>query len=278
MRVHHLNCATLVPPLSGTFRNEGFDHLVCHCLLVESDQGLVLVDTGFGTADLADPVNRLGRGLVTVVRPQFDPSLTAVAQVRRLGFAPEDVRHVLLTHLDPDHVGGLADFPNARAHVMMAEQEAAVLRSGSMEKLRYRPAHVESWSRWSLYVARGEPWNGFPVVRDLQGLPPDFLLVPLFGHTRGHCGVAVRSDSGWLLHAGDAYFHRDELAGRTAPPGLGLFERLDDVDHDARVANQARLAAAARDPQAAIRVFCSHDPVELAALQEGRPPPAPSAG
>jgi glyoxylase-like metal-dependent hydrolase (beta-lactamase superfamily II) len=29
-------------------------------------------------------------------------------------------------------------------------------------------------------------------------------LVPLFGHTRGHCGVAVRTASGWLFHVGDA--------------------------------------------------------------------------
>ncbi len=29
-------------------------------------------------------------------------------------------------------------------------------------------------------------------------------LVPLFGHTRGHCGVAVRTEQGWLFHAGDA--------------------------------------------------------------------------
>jgi hypothetical protein len=29
-------------------------------------------------------------------------------------------------------------------------------------------------------------------------------LVPLFGHTRGHCGVAIRNGSGWLFHVGDA--------------------------------------------------------------------------
>lgn len=31
-------------------------HLVCHCLLVETDDsGLVLVDTGYGTEDCRDP-------------------------------------------------------------------------------------------------------------------------------------------------------------------------------------------------------------------------------
>jgi hypothetical protein len=29
-------------------------------------------------------------------------------------------------------------------------------------------------------------------------------LIPLFGHARGHCGVAVQTESGWLFHVGDA--------------------------------------------------------------------------
>lgn len=51
MRVHHLNC--------GTMDAQGIQ-LVTHVLAVETDQSLVLVDTGFGTADLADPTGRLG--------------------------------------------------------------------------------------------------------------------------------------------------------------------------------------------------------------------------
>lgn len=37
MKVHHLNCGTMRPPGTPT--------LVCHVLLVETDNGLVLVDT-----------------------------------------------------------------------------------------------------------------------------------------------------------------------------------------------------------------------------------------
>jgi glyoxylase-like metal-dependent hydrolase (beta-lactamase superfamily II) len=57
---------------------------------------------------------------------------------------------------------------------------------------------------------------GFEAVRDLDGLPPEILLVPLAGHTWGHSAVAIDTGDGWLLHAGDAYFFRGESAGRSA--------------------------------------------------------------
>lgn len=66
MRIHHLNCGSLrkVPPLVGEGPPEATADrraTVCHCLLIETDaDGLVLVDTGLGTADLNDPEGALG--------------------------------------------------------------------------------------------------------------------------------------------------------------------------------------------------------------------------
>ena len=48
--------------------------------------GLTLVDTGFGTGDLADP-KRLGGPFVQAIGARLDPAETAVAQVRALGYA-----------------------------------------------------------------------------------------------------------------------------------------------------------------------------------------------
>ncbi len=33
---------------------------------------------------------------------------------------------------------------------------------------------------------------------------PEILLVPLTGHTRGHCGVVIATSNGWLFQCGDA--------------------------------------------------------------------------
>lgn len=270
MRVHHLNCGTLCPfggrlldGSRGLFRPA---RLVCHCLLLETNEGLVLVDTGLGTADVERP-ERLSSAFRTVVRPTLDPAETALRQVEWLGFRREDVRHVVLTHLDSDHAGGISDFPAAKVHVMDAELQAATIRASPKEKERYRPAqwsHGPDWVRY--YDERGERWFGFEAVRQLEGLPPEILLIPLHGHTRGHVGVAIDlGRDGWLLHAGDAYFFHGEIheAEPRCPPMLSLFQRVIEIDPVARLHNQQRLRALAREQAGTVRILCSHDPSEF---------------
>ena len=75
MKVHHLDCCTMCP-VAGRWLNEE-RRMVAHCLLVETDGGLVLVDTGIGLADVADPRGRLGGVFDAVVRPVRDESRTA---------------------------------------------------------------------------------------------------------------------------------------------------------------------------------------------------------
>lgn len=265
MRVHHLNCGTMCPR-AGPLVN-ALGRLVCHCLLVETEAGLVLVDTGWGTEDVRDPERRLGRGLPLLLRPALDPSETALRQIEGLGFRAQDVRHVIVTHLDPDHAGGLSDFPWATVHLLEDELRAVTSPRRPNEWLRYRKAQWAHGPRWRRYRPGGAPWFGFESVRDLEGLPPEVLLVPLVGHTRGHTGVAVDTGQGWLLHAGDAYFHERELrrGALGSTPGLALMQLLDDVDSRARLRNQERLRALARDHGGEVRIFCAHDPIELAA-------------
>ena len=69
MKVHHLNCGTM-HPVKGP-------ECVCHVLLLETDNGLVLVDSGFGIDDCADPKGRIGP-VRFVTRPVFE-----VRRVRR---------------------------------------------------------------------------------------------------------------------------------------------------------------------------------------------------
>ncbi len=252
----------LVSGAGGVFARA---RMVCHCLAVELPDGLALVDTGLGLADVAEPRGRLGLEFVAIVQPRLDAAQTAARQVERLGFKTRDVRHIVLTHLDVDHAGGLADFPDATVHVLADEHHAATSRRTLVERRRYRPAQWEHGPRWALYRPEGEPWFGFECVRELEGLPPEILLVPLAGHTRGHAGVAVQSDDGWLLHAGDAYFHRFEMDpdARRCPPALDLFQRVLAVDDSARLENQERLRHLAAENAGDVRVFSAHDAVEL---------------
>lgn len=274
MRVHHINGGIMRVAGGKLFDDEpGYLRLagmVCHCLLIETDDsGLVLVDSGIGLNGARDPGRWLGWDFVAMTMPLRDERETAVGHIRRLGLRPEDVRHVVLTHLDLDHAGGLADFPNATVHVYAAEHEAALAPASFKEKQRYRKVIFSHGPRWQTYAEPGEPWFGFDAVRQLDGLPPEILLVPLAGHTMGHAGVAVDTGNGWLLHAGDAYFHHGEMdpAGIRCTPGLTMFQNAVQTIRSARLHNRARLNRLAREHAGEVTVFSAHSGVELRRCQ-----------
>jgi len=279
MKIHHLNCGTDCP-FGGHLmdgRSKGpLARLVCHCLLIETPgSGLVLIDTGYGMKDVRRPHPRTSRLMHGLLNIRFREEETALRQVEALGYRARDVRHIVLTHLDFDHAGGLEDFPEAQVHLTRAELEAARrLDGGVASRKRYRPMQFDAVRSWREYEASaGEGWFGFEAVRDMEGLPPEILLIPLKGHTWGHAGVAVQGSDGWLLHAGDAYFHRDEVRRpeRRCTPGLRLYQNLMEVDRASRLANQQRLRDLSLDASAGVRMICAHDVVEYERCAAGAP-------
>lgn len=253
LRVHALPCTSMCPPLAGMFN--AHSRFVCTCLLMEAPQGLVLVDTGFGWPDMAEGrLPALTRAMLGIQRTSED---LAASHIRALGFDPRDVRDVICTHLDVDHAGGLCDFPEARVHVMRSEHDAAQRRG------RYQPVQFAHGPRWQLHEpGRGEAWKGFGGVRDLVGLPPELLILPLPGHSSGHLAVAVQTAAGWLLHVGDAYYHAATLTEEAAPWANRLFSRIVDTDAALAQRQRIRLAALARGHED-VRVVCAHDPTDF---------------
>lgn len=264
--VHHLDCGRMEPVFpSLVFDRGGHQHLVCHCLLLEVGSSLVLVDAGLGRADLARPRERLGGLFTRVVRPVLDEATTAIAQLRARGLDPDAVEHIIVTHLDLDHVGGLSDFPRARVHVMKTEHDQAHAQLTAHDRRRYRPIQWAHGVDWELHDTAGERWRGLQAVRSLPGLPPEILLVPTVGHSAGHAAVAVQTAEGWLLHCGDAYYHHDEVhpSSPRCPLGLRFFQWLAAYDRRARLDNRDRLTELGRQHDD-LRLLCAHDPEDFA--------------
>lgn len=267
--VRHLNCGTTRPPFAPFSSGEGAwnerGRLVCHCLLVGTPGGLLLVDTGMGTRDVAAPAERFLSAYRWMVGPRLVARETAVAQLGRLGFRPSDVTDVAITHLDLDHVGGLADFPQARVHVLAPE---LARYQGRDDVDRLAAMRFTHGVRWVAHRADGPRWLGFrssPI--EMPGA--DIRLVSLPGHTPGHAGVAIHDGTRWLLHAGDAYMHRSELDPRPkSPAGLALFRFLRDEDDRARRQTVAALRTLRTRWPGQVTLFSAHDPVELADRQE----------
>jgi glyoxylase-like metal-dependent hydrolase (beta-lactamase superfamily II) len=246
--IHHINCGSMqVPPNPKA---------ICHCLLLEDNSGLALVDTGIGLLEVRSPVERIGQALINMVGLQFNEADTAVRQVERLGLRTKDVAHIVLTHCDPDHAGGLADFPHTRVHV--SEEERASVASGHF---RYLPQQFAHGPRWQTYPPSSRRWFGLEARPVALGFASEVLLIPLFGHTLGHCGVAVRQGDRWALHVGDAYYLRVELATDDHPVSQLTAQRADDDAQ--RRASLEQLRRLARDHAGEIDLFGYHDPGEF---------------
>lgn len=192
------------------------------CLLIESNQGLVLVDTGPGLDDYADPtwITKLFRHITIM---PFDPQEAAVNQVRRLGYKPEDVRHIILTHMHFDHCGGMPDLPHAKVHVHGREYEAFTTHKGFLSAAYVR-RHIAHKPDFVLYEDTGQKWFDFEAIR-IKGFDPEMWFIPMPYHSPGMSGVAIKTEGGWHFHCGDAAadFRRSDIPEQTIRLILGPY-------------------------------------------------------
>ena len=170
--------------------------------LVNTGARLVLLDAGAGSLSGAT----LGR---------------LVANLRASGYRPEQVDDVFLTHLHPDHVGGLVAngamvFPQATVHADRREADywldAATLANAPAAD---RPALQGTIASLKPYVAAGR-FQSF--VADAE-LVPGVRSRASYGHTPGHTSYVVESKGqrlrvvGDLVHVGALQFADPSVAG-----------------------------------------------------------------
>jgi N-acyl homoserine lactone hydrolase len=196
--------------------------------VIERPGGHIVIDTGVSVRGWRQPF--LMRRFWPV--PHIEGKEEEVGpRMRAAGLEPEDVRTVVLTHPDPDHVAGLPWFPNAEVLVHRPDYEFA---STFMGRMRYQPDLWPEGFEPTLYDLEPEPCGPFPESRVLGG-DPGIRLVPLPGHSPGQIGVILRTNGVALFFCADHVLRQDWLvedlaAGRLTGLGwLGLLEQAAET-------------------------------------------------
>lgn len=227
-----------------------------HCLLLEKNGKLALIDSGIGLAETKDPEKKLGKELIEITGFKFDQEITAIRQIEKLGFEINQVKDCVCSHLDPDHIGGLVDFPNLRIHVATEEYES--FKKGHP---RYLPQQLSHDPEIRLYKKNDSDWFGLPARKVDLDIDIEIYLIPLFGHTLGHCGIAFKKSEKWIFYVGDAYYLRAELTELNHP--VDQLATIRAVDNELRMESLNKVREITRAHNNEIEYFGYHDPTEF---------------
>lgn len=148
--------------------------LVCRSLLLEDETRKILVDLGTG-----DKWSDKLRAIYEIKTTPFEG----------LGFKPEQITDLVITHLHFDHAGGIThynrsgelqlSYPNARIHLQSANWERAN-NPTPKDRASYLPENIAPLSNGDLRLYEG----------DVEVLP-DILVHRVDGHTPGQQWIEV---------------------------------------------------------------------------------------
>jgi len=149
-----------------------------------------------------------------------EPGEAVHERLRALGVDPAEIELIIFTHLHWDHCHNLDQFPNARFLVSAREYEFA---------LDPIPPYYKSYEHHKL--GKRAPFVGIP-FETLDGekeVLPGILVFPTPGHSPGHQSVAVDTESGVHVIAGDAVFAYDNLQPASEHLPFTILGRFTDI-------------------------------------------------
>jgi len=191
--------------------------LPINVFVIKHRDGLVLFDTGMDPAVISDPSyvdSAIGRFFMRrVFRFTIGPDDTMAKNLARLGMRAEDVSKVVISHLHFDHIGGIADVP--QAELLVSRDEWQQLEKPHPDHDYFFRQHIElPGAKWQPidYVPTEDPaLDSFGGCYDVMG-DGTLMLLPTPGHTAGSQSLLVRADDRPpLLLIGDLSYSVDLL-------------------------------------------------------------------
>ncbi|WP_017929108.1 N-acyl homoserine lactonase family protein [Limimaricola hongkongensis] len=229
--------------------------LPLQCFLIGHRDGLVLFDTGIDPRIVSDKryiEQATGRFLLPRIFQLHVNELDRIDHVlRKAGVAARDIRTAVISHLHFDHVGGIAQIP--QAELLVSAREWSILSEPHPEREWILREHIEipsaKWRQITFAPADDPLFEGFDGIHDVAG-DGSLILLPTPGHTKGSMSMLIRREGeNPILLVGDLTYEAT-LLERNVVPGTG--------DRDTLLASFAKVKRL-RERLPGLAVVASHD-------------------
>lgn len=154
--------------------------------VIDTGSEVILVDTGVPKEAPDAAPNEQSMIYMGVRVNDYVSALAAV------GYAPEQVSKILVTHKHPDHTGELRSFPNATIYISPEDADALELNSPNVVRVGYTDG----------------AYHNFPAC---QKIADGVYLIEAKGHTYGNSIVIAESDGLFFMFHGDVTYTDEAL-------------------------------------------------------------------
>jgi glyoxylase-like metal-dependent hydrolase (beta-lactamase superfamily II) len=254
---------TWLPRTWWALTSQSWSEAPINVFVIEHRDGLVAFDTGLDPAIGSDP-NYIDSGigrffLNRIFRLHISPDDALGKQLQAMGLQPSNVTKAIISHLHFDHIGGIADIP--QAELVVSKDEWKQLSEPHPEREWILREHIElpgaKWRQIEFTPSADPLLAPFGGSHDLMG-DGSIVLLPTPGHTPGSLSALLRSEGvAPVLLAADLAYDIDLLM-KDQVPGTG--------DADVLRASYAKVRAL-KEQLPDLVITASHDPATAELLR-----------
>ena len=149
--------------------------------LIDTGSEVILVDTGF-VNDFAAPEKKLGAPLYMGEKLKDYTKASA-----ELGYRPDQVTKILITHKHPDHSAAIQYFKSAMVYVSPEDADAMKLEGPNIVRCTYKDG----------------PYHNFPKC---EKIADGIYFIEAKGHTKGNSIIIAENDGLFYMMHGDVTY------------------------------------------------------------------------
>ncbi|MBW9155572.1 MBL fold metallo-hydrolase [Clostridium tagluense] len=154
--------------------------------LIDTGEEVILVDTGLPVETpefKREPNQKLYMG---------EKIANFVNALKNIGYKPEDIDKVVITHKHPDHSGELRLFNNAKIYISEIEANAMQLQGENIVRVDFQDGKYKNFEK-SEKIAEG------------------ITMLPAYGHTNGNSIIIVEFEGLHYMIQGDVTYTDEAL-------------------------------------------------------------------